>query len=65
DDERTKSDNDEVLDPNLTKDDQTEYEEEDVNEGVRTPSGNEFTDEETMDGEEDDEVLKELYDDVN
>nr|GEW77044.1 hypothetical protein [Tanacetum cinerariifolium] len=33
--------------------------------GVCTPSGNEFTDEETMDGEEDDEVLKELYDDVN
>nr|GEU48965.1 hypothetical protein [Tanacetum cinerariifolium] len=52
-------------------DDQTEYKEEDVDEGVHTPSGDEFNeeekldDEETMDDEEDDEVLKELYKDVN
>nr|GFA77673.1 hypothetical protein [Tanacetum cinerariifolium] len=44
---------------------------EDVDEGVRTPSDDEFTnkekldDEETIDDEEDDEVLKELYKDVN
>nr|GEZ34136.1 hypothetical protein [Tanacetum cinerariifolium] len=50
---------------------QTEYKVEDVDEGVWTPSNNEFTDkeklydEETMDDEEDDEVLKELYEDVN
>nr|GFD32740.1 hypothetical protein [Tanacetum cinerariifolium] len=43
-------------------DNQTEYEEKDIDEGVRTPSGDEFTneekldDEETMDDEEDDEV---------
>nr|GEW66887.1 hypothetical protein [Tanacetum cinerariifolium] len=49
----------------------TEYEEKDIDEGVRTPSGDEFTneekldDEETMDDEEDDEVRKELYKDVN
>nr|GEU98638.1 hypothetical protein [Tanacetum cinerariifolium] len=68
--ERTESDNEEIPDSNLTKEDQTEYEEEDVDEGVRTPSDNEFTyeekldDEETMDDEEDDEDLKELYEDV-
>nr|GEX55993.1 hypothetical protein [Tanacetum cinerariifolium] len=51
--------------------DQTKYEEEDVDEGVRTPSSDEFTneekldDEETMEDKEDDEVLKELYEDVN
>nr|GFC93768.1 hypothetical protein [Tanacetum cinerariifolium] len=55
----------------FTNVDQTEYEEEDVDEGVRTPFGDEFTyekkldDEETMDDEEVDEVLKELYEDVN
>nr|GFD16366.1 hypothetical protein [Tanacetum cinerariifolium] len=37
----------------------------DVDEGVHTPSDNEFTDEETTDDKEDDEVLKELYEDVN
>nr|GEX15147.1 ribonuclease H-like domain-containing protein [Tanacetum cinerariifolium] len=71
DDERTESDSDEIPDPNLTNVDQTVYEEEDVDEGTRTPFGDEFTDEEklddeeTMDDEEDDEVLKELFEDVN
>nr|GEX62738.1 retrovirus-related Pol polyprotein from transposon TNT 1-94 [Tanacetum cinerariifolium] len=70
DNEIIKSDSEEIPDPNLTKEDQTEYEE-DVDEGVRTPFDNEFTneekldDEETMDDEEDDMVLKELYEDVN
>nr|GEW88356.1 hypothetical protein [Tanacetum cinerariifolium] len=50
---------------------QTEYDEEDVDEGVYTPSNNEFIDEEnldekvTMDDEEDDEGFKERYKDVN
>nr|GEY62387.1 hypothetical protein [Tanacetum cinerariifolium] len=71
DNERTESDSDEIPNSNLAKEDQTEYEEKDVNEGVCTPSDNEFTDEEkldneqTMDDVEDDEVLKELYKDVN
>nr|GEU61430.1 hypothetical protein [Tanacetum cinerariifolium] len=71
DDERTESDSDDIPDPNLIKDDQTKYEEEVVDEGVRTPSDDEFTDEEKLDDEytkddkEDDEVIKELYDDVN
>nr|GEU64597.1 hypothetical protein [Tanacetum cinerariifolium] len=71
DNERTESDSEEIPDPNLTKEDQIEYEEEDVDEGVCTPSDNEFTDEEklddekTIDAEEDDVVLKELYEDVN
>nr|GEW95855.1 retrovirus-related Pol polyprotein from transposon TNT 1-94 [Tanacetum cinerariifolium] len=45
--------------------------EEDVDKGVRTPFDNEFTDEEklddeeTLDDKEDDEVFKELYEDVN
>nr|GEZ05110.1 integrase, catalytic region, zinc finger, CCHC-type, peptidase aspartic, catalytic [Tanacetum cinerariifolium] len=45
----------------------TEYEEEDVNEGALTPSDDEFTDEEKLNDEDtkDDEVIKELYDDVN
>nr|GEY10323.1 hypothetical protein [Tanacetum cinerariifolium] len=49
----------------------TEYEEEDVDEGICTPSDDELTneenldDEETKDDEENDEVLKELYEDVN
>nr|GEY20847.1 hypothetical protein [Tanacetum cinerariifolium] len=52
-------------------DDQTEYEEEDVDEGAHTPSDDELTDEEklvdeeTIDDKENDEVLKELYEDVN
>ncbi|GKB01873.1 hypothetical protein Tco_0829917, partial [Tanacetum coccineum] len=71
DDERTETDSDEIPDSNLTNVDQTEYEEEDVDDRVRTPSDYELTDdeklddEETMDDEEDDEVIKELYDDVN
>ncbi|GJZ56198.1 hypothetical protein Tco_0611391 [Tanacetum coccineum] len=50
---------------------QTQHEEEDVDDRVRTPSDYEFTDyeklddEETMDDEEDDEVINELYGDVN
>ncbi|GJS64455.1 hypothetical protein Tco_0679019 [Tanacetum coccineum] len=61
----------EILDPNLTNIDQTQHEEEDVDDRVRTPSDYEFIDyeklddEETMDDEEDDEVINELYGDVN
>nr|GEU33278.1 hypothetical protein [Tanacetum cinerariifolium] len=71
DDERTESNSDEIPDLNLTNVDQTEYEEKDVDIGVQTPSNNEFTDDEklddkeTIDDKKDDEVLKELYDDVN
>ncbi|GJV17440.1 hypothetical protein Tco_1362763 [Tanacetum coccineum] len=67
DDERTESDRDEILDPNLTNVDQTEHEEEDVDDRVHTPSDYEFTDDEKLDDEEtmDDEVIKELYADVN
>nr|GEZ29525.1 hypothetical protein [Tanacetum cinerariifolium] len=69
-DKRTESDSDENPDPNLTNVDQTEYKEEDVNDGVHTPGDEfndeeKFVDEETMDDEEDDEVLKDLYKDVN
>ncbi|GJW86490.1 hypothetical protein Tco_0161830 [Tanacetum coccineum] len=38
---------------------------EDIDDRVRTPSDYELTDEEIMNDEEDDEVIKELYDDVN
>ncbi|GKC01227.1 hypothetical protein Tco_0987363, partial [Tanacetum coccineum] len=71
DDERTESDSDEIPNLNLTNVDQTEYEEEDIDDRVRTPSDYELTneekldDEETMDDEKDDGVIKELYDDVN
>nr|GEU52680.1 hypothetical protein [Tanacetum cinerariifolium] len=71
DDERTKFDRDEILDPNLTNVDQTEHEEENVDERVHTPSDYELTDdekihdEENIYKEEEDEVTKELYDDVN
>nr|GEY51183.1 hypothetical protein [Tanacetum cinerariifolium] len=66
DDKRTESDGKGKPDLNLINVDQTEYKEEDVDEGVHTPSDNEFTDEEklddkeTIDDEEDDEVVKEL-----
>ncbi|GKB46300.1 hypothetical protein Tco_0897053 [Tanacetum coccineum] len=43
DDERIESDSDEIPDPNLTNVDQTEYEEEDVDDRVRTPSDYELT----------------------
>ncbi|GJS17467.1 hypothetical protein Tco_0411939, partial [Tanacetum coccineum] len=57
DDERTESKSDEIPDLNLTNVDQTEYEEEDVDDRVRTLSDYELTDdEETMDDEEDDEM---------
>nr|GEV08996.1 hypothetical protein [Tanacetum cinerariifolium] len=71
DDERTESDRDEIPDPNLTNVDQTEHEEEDVDERVHTLSDYELTndekiqDEENINEEEEDEVTKELYDDVN
>ncbi|GKB35171.1 hypothetical protein Tco_0880113 [Tanacetum coccineum] len=71
DDERTESNSDEIPDPNLTNVDQTEYEEEDIDDRVRTPSDYELTDEEkldddeTMNDQEDDEVIKELYVDMN
>ncbi|GKA18107.1 hypothetical protein Tco_0697944, partial [Tanacetum coccineum] len=56
-DERTESKSDEIPDLNLTNVDQTEYEEEDVDDRVRTLSDYELTDdEETMDDEEDDEM---------
>nr|GEX56851.1 hypothetical protein [Tanacetum cinerariifolium] len=68
DDKRTKYDSDEIRDPNLTNIDQTKYKEDDDNERVTTPSDDtKMTDEEKLYGEEtiDDEVIKELYDDVN
>nr|GEV86833.1 hypothetical protein [Tanacetum cinerariifolium]GEX80767.1 hypothetical protein [Tanacetum cinerariifolium] len=67
DNERTESDSEDILDPNLIKEDQTEYEEEDVDKGVRTTSDDEFIFEEKLDNDEtkDDEVLKEMYEDVN
>ncbi|GJZ48492.1 hypothetical protein Tco_0602324 [Tanacetum coccineum] len=71
DDERTEYYSDEVPDPNLTNVDQTEYEEEDIDNRVRTPLDYELTDEEklddeeTMDDEEDDEDINELYDNAD
>nr|GEY67562.1 retrovirus-related Pol polyprotein from transposon TNT 1-94 [Tanacetum cinerariifolium] len=71
DEERTESDRDDILDPNLTNVDRTKHEEEDVDERVHTPPDYELTDdekihdEENIDEEEEDEVTKELYDDVN
>ncbi|GJV65871.1 hypothetical protein Tco_1476699 [Tanacetum coccineum] len=68
DDERTKTDSDEIPNPNLTNVDHIEYEEEDVDDRVRTHSNYELTDEEKLDDEErmdDEEVIKELYGDVN
>nr|GEZ00505.1 hypothetical protein [Tanacetum cinerariifolium] len=70
---RTKYDRDEIPDPNLTNVDQTEHEEEkeDVDERVHTPSDYELTDdeeihdEENINEEEEDEVTKEMYEDVN
>nr|GEU99805.1 uncharacterized mitochondrial protein AtMg00810-like [Tanacetum cinerariifolium] len=65
DDERTESDSDEILNPNLTNIDQTKYEEEHVDESTRTPFDYELTDEENLNDEEDDEVIKDMYNDVN
>nr|GEU88411.1 hypothetical protein [Tanacetum cinerariifolium] len=71
DDERMESDKDEFPDPNLMNVDQTEHEEENVNERVHTPSDYELTDDEkihnkeNINEEEEDEVTKELYGDVN
>nr|GFD56201.1 hypothetical protein [Tanacetum cinerariifolium] len=52
DDERTKSDRDEILDPNLTNVDQIEHEKEDVDERVHTPLDYELTDDEKIHDEE-------------
>nr|GEY29661.1 hypothetical protein [Tanacetum cinerariifolium] len=65
DNERTESNSDDIHDLNLTNVDQTEYEEKEVDEGTRTPSDDELIDEEKLNDEEDDEVFKELYEDVN
>nr|GEW91504.1 hypothetical protein [Tanacetum cinerariifolium] len=71
DDERMESDRDEIPDPNLTNVDHIKHEKEDVDERVHTPSDYELTDdekihdEENINEEEEDEVTKELYDDVN
>nr|GEU73969.1 hypothetical protein [Tanacetum cinerariifolium] len=68
DDEKTESDRDEILDPNLTNVDQTEHEEENIDEIIHTSLDYELTndekihDEENIDEEEEDEVTKELYD---
>nr|GEU75432.1 hypothetical protein [Tanacetum cinerariifolium] len=71
DDEKTKSDRDEIPYPNLTNVDQTKHKEEDIKERVHTPSDYKLTDdekihdEENVNEKEEDEVTKELYDDVN
>nr|GFA84120.1 hypothetical protein [Tanacetum cinerariifolium] len=70
DEKRMESDREEIPYPNLTNVDQTKHKE-DVDERVHTPLDYEFTDdekihdEENIDEEEEDEVTKELYDDVN
>ncbi|GKG54219.1 hypothetical protein Tco_0557742, partial [Tanacetum coccineum] len=46
-------------------DDDHDDDKEDIDDRVRTPLDYELTDVETMNDEEDDEVIKELYDDVN
>nr|GEW83723.1 hypothetical protein [Tanacetum cinerariifolium] len=67
----TESDRDEISDSNLTNVDQTEHEEYDVDERVHTPLDYELTNdekihnEENIDEGEDDDVTKELYDNVN
>ncbi|GKB51582.1 hypothetical protein Tco_0902335 [Tanacetum coccineum] len=68
DDERTESDRDEIPDPKLTNVDQTEHEEEEFDDEFYEEEEEEeenIDDEETMYDKEDDEVTKELYDDVN
>nr|GFB25230.1 hypothetical protein [Tanacetum cinerariifolium] len=71
DEKRTKSNRDEIPDSNLTNVDQIDHEEEDVDKRVHTPLDYELTDdekihdEENIYEEEEDEVTKELYDDVN
>ncbi|GJV20185.1 hypothetical protein Tco_1369205 [Tanacetum coccineum] len=71
DDKRTKSDIDEILDPNQTNEEQAEEEAEYDDERVHTPKDHELIDEEKiddedkMDKEENDDVTKELYKDVN
>ncbi|GJV01508.1 hypothetical protein Tco_1335077 [Tanacetum coccineum] len=65
DDKRTKSDRDEIPDPNLTNVDQTEHEEEEYDDEFYEEEEENIDDEETMYDDEDDEVTKELYEDVN
>ncbi|GKE29840.1 hypothetical protein Tco_1445224 [Tanacetum coccineum] len=68
---RTESNRDEIPDPNLTNVEQTEQEEEEyIDQRVYTPPEYQLTEEEKnveekMDDEEEDEVTKELYKDVN
>ncbi|GJU54454.1 hypothetical protein Tco_1228168 [Tanacetum coccineum] len=64
DDERTKSDKDECPDPKKTSEEHNE-EEEEYDDEFNIKEEEKIDDEESMDEEEDDEVTKELYDDVN
>ncbi|GJS36067.1 hypothetical protein Tco_0534449 [Tanacetum coccineum] len=63
DDERTKSDREEI--PDLKKTNKEHNEEEEYDDEFNIKEEEKIDDEETMDEEEDDEVTKELYDDVN
>nr|GEV13400.1 hypothetical protein [Tanacetum cinerariifolium] len=70
DDERTELDRDEIFDSKQTNEEQAKEEEEYDDERVHTLEDHELTDEEKIDDEEkmdedDDEVIKELYKDVN
>ncbi|GJS50660.1 hypothetical protein Tco_0624022 [Tanacetum coccineum] len=64
DDERTKSDRDEISDPNKTNEEHNE-EEEEYDDEFNIEKEEKIDDEESMDEEEEDEVTKEMYDDVN
>ncbi|GJY90989.1 retrovirus-related pol polyprotein from transposon TNT 1-94 [Tanacetum coccineum] len=63
--ERTKSDKIKIPDLNKSSSEEHDEEDENVDERVHTPNDYELTDEEKMDEEEDDDVNKELYKDVN
>ncbi|GKF62131.1 hypothetical protein Tco_0182185, partial [Tanacetum coccineum] len=66
DDKRTKSDRNEIPNPNLTNIDQTKHEEEEYDdEFYKEEEEENINDEEMMYDDEDDEVTKELYEDVN
>ncbi|GKC41999.1 hypothetical protein Tco_1059721 [Tanacetum coccineum] len=64
DDERTESDREEIPDPKKTNEEHNE-EEEEYDDEFNIEEEEKVNDEEKMDEEEDDEVTKELYDDVN
>ncbi|GKF02484.1 hypothetical protein Tco_0029407, partial [Tanacetum coccineum] len=64
DDESTKSDRDEIPDPNKTNEEHNK-EEEEYDDEFNIEEEEKIDDEETMNDDEDDEVTKELYDDVN